>query len=45
MSQTNIEYFNSTLILLIKDIIEIYPEYKDSLNEYYSNLLTSNDNL
>ena len=41
MSQTNIEYFNSTLTLFIKDIIHIYPEYSDNLNDYYKDLLTS----
>ena len=39
MTQTNIEYFNSTLKLFINDIIKIYPEYHDSLNEYYKELL------
>jgi len=39
MTQTNIEYFNSTLKLFINDIIKIYPEYNDSLNEYYGDLI------
>ena len=43
MSQTNIEYFNSTLVLFIKDINKIYPEYKHSLNEYYNDLLISDN--
>tara|TARA_B110001469_G_scaffold127165_1_gene147001 strand:+ start:2811 stop:3713 length:903 start_codon:yes stop_codon:yes gene_type:complete len=41
MSQTNIEYFNSTLTLFVNNIIKFYPEYKDTLDEYYSDLLTS----
>ena len=39
MSQTNIEYFNSTLKLFINNIIKIYPEYKETLDEYYGELL------
>ena len=39
MTQTNIEYFNSTLKLFINDIIKIYPEYNESLNEYYGDLI------
>ena len=39
MAQTNIEYFNSTLKLFINNIINIYPEYKECLNEYYSDIL------
>jgi len=39
MTQTNIEHFNSTLKLLINNIIKIYPEYKESLEEYYGDLL------
>ena len=39
MTQTNIEHFNSTLKLLINNIIKIYPEYKESLDEYYGDLL------
>ena len=41
MSQTNIEYFNSTLTLFVNNIIKFYPEYKNTLDEYYSDLLTS----
>lgn len=36
---TSIEYFNSTLKLFIENIIEIYPEHKNDLNEYYKELL------
>ena len=46
MSQTNIEYFNSTLKLFVNNIIKFYPEYKEVLDEYYSELLendSSND--
>jgi len=39
MTQTNIEYFNSTLKLFINNIIKIYPEYKETLHEYYGELL------
>jgi len=39
MSQTNIEYFNSTLKLFVFNIIKIYPEYNDVLNDYYKDLL------
>ena len=46
MVQTNIEYFNSTLKLFIKEISSIYTDYNDLLNEYYKDLLendSSND--
>jgi hypothetical protein len=39
MTQTNIEYFNSTLKLFINEIIKIYPEYNELLHEYYDELL------
>jgi len=39
MSQTNIEYFNSTLKLFVSNIIKFYPEYNDVLNEYYKDIL------
>lgn len=39
MSKTNIEYFNYTLKLFIKDIIKIKPDYKETLEEYYNELL------
>jgi hypothetical protein len=39
MSKTNIEYFNYTLTLFIKDIIKIKPEYKETLEEYYCELI------
>ena len=41
MVQTNIEYFNSTLKLFVKDIINIYSDYKESLEEYYCDLLNN----
>ena len=41
MTQTNIEYFNSTLKLFINDITKIYPEYNDLVKEYYVELLES----
>jgi hypothetical protein len=39
MSKTNIEYFNYTLKLFINDIIKIKPDYKNTLEEYYTELL------
>lgn len=39
MSQTNIEYFNSNLKLFVNNIIEFYPEYKETLDEYYKEIL------
>ena len=39
MTQTNIEYFNSTFKLFIKNILTIFPEYKDEINVYYNELL------
>lgn len=44
MNKTNIEYFNDYLTLFIKSIIESFSEYKDVLEEYYSDLLESNIN-
>ena len=46
MAKTNIEYFNHTLKLFINDVIKMQPDYKDTLEEYYSELLnqeTCND--
>lgn len=43
MSKTNIEYFNYTLKLFIIDIIKIKSDYKETLEDYYKDLL-SNDN-
>merc|ERR1711935_583596 len=46
MSQTNIEYFNSNLKLFINNILEFYPDYKESIEEYYRDVLdndTCND--
>ena len=39
MTQTNIEYFNSTLKLFVTNINKLYPEYSDILNEYYNDIL------
>jgi hypothetical protein len=44
MSQTNIEYFNSTLKQLVNNIIEFYPEYKENLEEYYKDILDNDSN-
>ena len=41
MSQTNIEYFNSTLKLFINNVIKFYPEYKETLDGYYNDLLNN----
>ena len=38
-SRTNIEYFNHTLKLFINDIIKIFPCYKETLEDYYKNIL------
>ena len=39
MSKTNIEYFNYTFTLFIKDIIKIKGDYKETLEDYYKDLL------
>ena len=39
MFQTNIEYFNHNLRLLINDILKIFPDLTDGIKEYYSELL------
>ena len=39
MEKTNIEYFNITLKSFVNDIIISFPEYKETLEEYYSDLL------
>ena len=39
MSKTNIEYFNYTFKLFIKDIIKIKGDYKETLEDYYKDLL------
>ena len=39
MSKTNIEYFNYTFKLFIKDIIKIKSDYKETLEDYYKELL------
>lgn len=43
-TKTNIEYFNDYLRLFIKNIIESFSEYKNVLDEYYKELLDSNNN-
>lgn len=42
MEKTNIEHFNDYLKLFVTNIIETFPEYKEVLETYYSELL-SND--
>ena len=39
MSKTNIEYFNNTFKLFINDIIKIKGDYKETLEDYYKELL------
>ena len=41
MAKTNIEYFNHTLKLFVNDVIRMQPDYKETLEEYYNELLTS----
>lgn len=46
MAKTNIEYFNYTFKLFIQDIIKIKVDYKETLEDYYKDLLeqeTCND--
>ena len=46
MAQTNIEYFNYYLKMFVNSIIDIFPEYKEVLSDYYKPLLeneTSNE--
>ena len=46
MAQTNIEYFNYYLKMFVGSIIDIFPEYKEVLSDYYKPLLeneTSNE--
>ena len=39
MAQTNIEYFNYYFKMFTQNIIDIFPEYSEILNEYYKTLL------
>ena len=39
MEKTNIEYFNEQFSHFVKNIIEVFPELRDSLFEYYEELL------
>ena len=39
MDKTNIEYFNSHLKLFVTDIKTSFPEYNDTLAEYYKDIL------
>ena len=41
MSQTNIEYFNSTLKLFIVDIFNTFPKTKELGETYYKSLLNN----
>ena len=39
MAKTNIEYFNHTLKLFINDVIKMQSDYKETLEDYYKELL------
>ena len=39
MAQTNIEYFNYYFKMFTQSIIDIFPEYKTVLTDYYKDLL------
>ena len=41
MEKTNIEHFNDYLKLFVNNILETFPEYKEVLETYYSELLTN----
>lgn len=41
MENTNIEYFNEQLKKFINEIIKTFPEYNDTLSDYYNDLLNS----
>lgn len=41
MEKTNIEYFNITMKSFINDIIITFPEYKETIEDYYSDLLNT----
>jgi hypothetical protein len=41
MAKTNIEYFNHTLKLFVNDVIRMQPDYKETLDEYYNELFSS----
>lgn len=38
MEKTNIEYFNEQFSLFVKDIVEVFPELRQSVLEYYEEL-------
>lgn len=41
MVQTNIEYFNSNLKKFVNQIINVFPDLKEELSEYYVEILTN----
>lgn len=41
MAQTNIEYFNYYFKMFTQSIIDIFPEYKSVLTDYYEDLLNN----
>ena len=38
MEKTNIEYFNEQFSLFVKDVVEVFPELRQSVFEYYEEL-------
>ena len=43
MSKTNIEYFNNIYRNFLKEIAEIFPEYKLTIINQYETLLNNSD--
>jgi hypothetical protein len=42
MEKTNIEYFNEQMALFVKNVVEVFPETRDNLYEYYEDILGEN---
>ena len=41
MEKTNIEYFNEQFSLFVKDILDVFPELRQSVLEYYEDLFVT----
>ena len=41
MEKTNIEYFNEQFSLFVKDILDVFPELRQTVLEYYEDLFAS----